>query len=127
MSSRGEHLGHHQPPKLVQEAVLVEEELEKRERFHRLRELRRRAHSNPVSSFITKVIVFLIGSALILARDRHVGRPWTGDLGDPAGPRSAGHGVCVGRAHAPPAAPTRPRGPEMPPRWTPPYAAAASA
>lgn len=57
----------HDPPEVVQRAVRQEEELEHREKFRRLKELHRRAHSNPVTSFLTKVVLTVVGVGLILA------------------------------------------------------------
>jgi uncharacterized protein (TIGR02611 family) len=57
----------HEPPKVVQEAVVQEEQAEQHQRFRRLKELHAKAHSNPVSSFLTKVFLTLVGLVLILA------------------------------------------------------------
>lgn len=51
----------------VAETTISEPVAAENERFPRLKRLHRRAHANPVSAFITKVIVTIIGGFMILA------------------------------------------------------------
>lgn len=57
----------HEPPELVQRALAREAELEQSERFARLKRLHRKAHSNPISAFFTKVLLTLVGGFFVLA------------------------------------------------------------